>query len=220
MSPVGDHDDAANADTAGRTEHLTRRGLHLAQFTIGYNVLEGIVAVSAGLTAGLVSLVGFGMDSGIESISAIIVAFRLSARLREGEPGEDRERLALRGVAVTFFLLAAYVTIVGIRDLATGEKPDTSTVGIVVLVLSLIVMPWLMWAKTRVGRALGNDRLILADAAETRICVLLSASTLLGLVAFTVTGQAWLDPVAGFVIAIFAVREGLEAWEGELVEED
>ena len=217
MSPSDDHDDAVG--TAG-PERLTKRGLRLAQFTIGYNVLEGVVAVSAGLTAGLVSLVGFGLDSGIESISAIIVALRLSARLRAGEPDEDKERLALRGVAVTFFLLAAYVTIVGVRDLLTGERPETSTGGIVILVLSLIVMPWLAWAKTRVGRALGNDRLILADAAETRICVLLSASTLLGLVAFTLTGHAWLDPVAGFVIAAFAIREGREAWEGELVEED
>ena len=130
------------------------------------------------------------------------------------------KHLALRGVAVTFFLLAAYVTIAGIRDLLTGDKPETSTVGIVILVLSLIVMPWLAWAKTRVGRALGNDRLILADAAEAMICVLLSASTLLGLVAFTLSGHAWLDPVAGFVIAVFAIREGREAWGGELVEED
>ena len=217
MSAVDDHDGRGMAQ---ETERLTRRGLRLAQFTIGYNVLEGVISVSAGLTAGLVSLVGFGLDSGIESISAIIVAVRLGARLRDGEPDEGKERLALRGVAVTFFLLAAYVTVVGIRDLASGEVPDTSTVGIVILVASLVVMPWLAWAKTRVGRALGGDRLILADAAQTRICILLSASTLVGLVAFTLTGQSWLDPVAGFVIAVFAVREGIEAWEGELVEED
>lgn len=216
-----EEDSEAPEPVAGQpVERLTRRGLRLAQFTVVYNVFEGVAAVSAGLAAGLVSLVGFGLDSGIESVSAIIVAWRLSARLRDGEPDEDKERLALRGVAVTFFLLAAYVVIVGIRDLVTGEKPDTSTVGIVILVLSLIVMPWLAWAKVRVGRALNNDRLILTDAAETKVCVLLSASTLFGLVAFTLTGHAWLDPVAGFVIAVFAIREGLEAWEGELVEED
>ena len=216
-----DDDSQTPRSLAGSTvQRLTRRGLRLTQFTVGYNVLEGVVAVSAGLTAGLVSLVGFGLDSGIESVSAIIVALRLSARLRDGEPDEDKERLALRAVAVTFFLLAAYVIIVGVRDLVSGEKPDTSTVGIVILVLSLIVMPWLAWAKVRVGRALDNDRLILADAAETRICVLLSASTLIGLVAFALTGQAWLDPVAGFVIAALAIREGREAWEGELVDND
>lgn len=213
-------DDDVSAARSRDTERLTRRGLRLAQFTVGYNVIEGVVAVGAGLTAGLVSLVGFGLDSGIESASAIIVALRLSARLRDGEPDEDKERLALRAVAITFFLLAAYVIIVGVRDLISGETPDTSTVGIVILVLSLIVMPGLAWAKVRVGRALNNDRLILADAAETRICVLLSASTLIGLVAFTLTGHAWLDPVAGFVIAVFAIREGREAWEGELVEDD
>lgn len=199
---------------------LTRRGLRLAQFTIAYNVLEGVIAVSAGLAAGLVSLVGFGLDSGIESISAVIVALRLSARLRDGSTDEAKERLALRGVALTFFGLAAYVIVIGIRDLLAGERPEVSSVGMVVLLMSLIVMPWLAWAKRRVGLALGGDRLILADAAETRICVLLSASTLMGLIAFALTGQAWLDPVAGFGIAAFAIREGREAWEGELVEDD
>jgi hypothetical protein len=199
---------------------LTRRGLRLAQFTVAYNVVEGVVAISAGVAAGLVSLVGFGLDSGIESVSAVIVALRLSARLREGSTDEVKERRALRGVAITFFALAGYVIVVGVRDLMSGDQPESSPLGIAVLLASLVVMPWLAWAKTRVGRALDDDRLILADAAETRICVLLSASTLLGLLAFAWTGQAWLDPVAGFVIAAFAIREGREAWEGELLEDD
>jgi divalent metal cation (Fe/Co/Zn/Cd) transporter len=101
-----------------------------------------------------------------------------------------------------------------------GEVPDASPVGIAVLVASLVVMPLLAAAKRRVGLALGGDPLILADAAETKVCVLLSASTLAGLVLFQVTGAAWLDPVAGFVIAAFAIREGIEAWHGELVEID
>ena len=201
-------------------ERWTRRGLNLARFTVAYNVLEGVVAISAGVAAGLVSLVGFGLDSGIESISAVIVALRLSARLRAGTTDEAKERRALRGVAITFFVLAGYVIVVGVRDLVGGDQPEISPLGIAVLLVSLVVMPWLAWAKTRVGRALDDDRLILADAAETRICVLLSASTLLGLVAFAWTGQAWIDPVAGFVIAVFAIREGLEAWEGELLEDD
>lgn len=199
---------------------LTRRGLRLAWFTIGYNVVEGVVAVTAGAVAGLVSLVGFGIDSGIESISAVLVAMRLSARLRHGTIDEARERRALRLVAITFFVLAGYVTIAGVRDLLGGEVPDTSIVGIVVLVASLVVMPLLAAAKRRVGIALGGDPLILADAAETQICVWLSVSTLAGLVLFQLTGAAWLDPVAGFVIAAFAVHEGIEAWHGELVETD
>jgi divalent metal cation (Fe/Co/Zn/Cd) transporter len=168
----------------------------------------------------LVSLVGFGIDSGIESISAVLVAMRLLARLRHGSVDQAREHRALRLVAVTFFLLAGYVLVEGIRSLLVGEVPDTSVVGIVVLVASLVVMPLLAAAKHRVGVALGGDPLILADAAETRLCVLLSVSTLAGLVLFQLTGAAWLDPIAGFVIAGFAVHEGFEAWRGELVEID
>jgi divalent metal cation (Fe/Co/Zn/Cd) transporter len=211
---------SAASGVAARQVELTRRGLRLAWFTIGYNVAEGVVAVTAGAMAGLVSLVGFGIDSGIESISAILVAMRLSARLRHGTVDEAKERRALRLVAITFFLLAGYVLVVGIRGLLVGEVPNTSAVGIGVLVASLVVMPVLAVAKRRVGIALGGDPLILADAAETKVCVLLSVSTLAGLVLFQLTGAAWLDPVAGFVIAGFAVHEGIEAWHGELVETD
>jgi len=183
-------------------------------------VAEGVVSIAAGAVAGLVSLVGFGIDSGIESISAVLVAMRLSARLRHGTVDEAKERRALRLVAITFFLLAGYVLVQGIRGLVLGDVPDASPVGVAVLVASLVVMPLLAVAKRRVGVALGGDPLILADAAETKVCVLLSVSTLAGLVLFQLTGAAWLDPVAGFVIAAFAVHEGIEAWHGELVETD
>ena len=202
------------------TERLTRRALRLAQFTVAYNVVEGAVAISAGLVAGLVSLVGFGFDSGIESAVAVLVGLRLAARLRHGEADERKERRTLRAVALTFFLLAAYVVFEGVRSLMDGESPEHSLVGIVLLTASIIVMPVLASAKQRVALQLGGDKLILADAAETKICVLLSISTLLGLGLYTITGATWLDPVAGFVIAVFAVNEGREAWEGELVEED
>jgi divalent metal cation (Fe/Co/Zn/Cd) transporter len=197
---------------------LTRRGLRLAQLTVGYNVVEGAVAISAGLLAGLVSLVGFGVDSGIESAASFLVGLRLAARLRSGQANERRERLTLKAVAATFFILAAYVTIEGVRALAGGEAPERSTVGLVLLALSIVVMPILARAKRRVGKRL-DDPLILADAVETKICVLLSVSTLTGIGLFTLTGAAWLDPVAGFVIAAFALKEGKEAWEGELVED-
>ena len=202
------------------TEALTRRGLRLAQFTVGYNVVEGVVAVTAGLLAGLVSVVGFGIDSGIESIAAVLVALRLSARLRHGVTDERKEKIALRLVAVTFFVLAAYVTYEGIRSLLAGETPESSPASIIVLVLSLTIMPILAAAKKKVGSTTLGDNLILADAAETRICELLSVSTLVGLLIFALTGAAWVDPVAGFVIAAFAIHEGKEAWEGELVEND
>jgi divalent metal cation (Fe/Co/Zn/Cd) transporter len=197
------------------TERLTRRGLRLAQFTVAYNVVEGVVAITAGVLAGLVSVIGFGIDSGIESISAVLVGLRLSARLRHGEADERKERLTLRLVAITFFLLAGYVIVEGIRSLAVGETPESSPVAVGLLIASLVVMPLLAEAKRRVGVALA-DPLILADAAETRICVLLSVSTLTGLVIFALTGAGWVDAVAGFVIAAFAIHEGREAWEGEL----
>jgi divalent metal cation (Fe/Co/Zn/Cd) transporter len=208
-----------NTLTELEVESLTRRGLRLAQFTVAYNVIEGIVAISAGIAAGLVSVIGFGIDSGIESIAAVLVGLRLAARLRHGHADERKERLTLKLVAVTFFLLAAYVVFVGIRSLIGGERPETSVLAIGLLVASIIVMPILAAMKTRVGRRLG-DNLILADAAETRICVLLSISTLLGVGLFMLTGAAWLDPVAAFVIAVFAIHEGREAWEGELVEDE
>lgn len=200
-------------------EGLTRRGLRLAQFTVAYNVVEGVVAITAGVLAGLVSVIGFGVDSAIESIAAVLVGVRLAVRLRHGEADERKERIALKAVAVTFFVLAAYVTVEGARSLIAGETPDSSPLSIGVLIASIIVMPVLAAMKRRVGRRLG-DNLILADAAETRVCVWLSVSTLAGLVLFELTGAAWLDPVAGFVIAAFAVHEGKEAWEGELVEDD
>lgn len=200
-------------------ESLTRRGLGLARLTVAYNVVEGVVAITAGVAAGLVSVVGFGIDSGIESIAGVLVALRLSARLRHGRADEVKERLVLRAVAVTFFVLAAYVTVEGVRALVSAETPDTSPVALVLLAASVVVMPVLAAAKRRVGLALRDD-LILADAAETRICVLLSISTLAGVGLFQLTGAAWLDPVAGFVIAAFAVHEGREAWEGELADDD
>jgi divalent metal cation (Fe/Co/Zn/Cd) transporter len=207
------------AVSAAATERLTRRGLRLAQFTVAYNLLEGAVAITAGLLAGLVSLVGFGIDSGIESAASVLVGIHLAARLRNGDADEAKERRALKAVAVTFFVLAAYVVIEGVRSLVNGEQPDTSVVGLILLTTSVIVMPLLAQAKRRVGQQLGGDQLILADAAETKICVLLSISTLLGLGLYALTGAAWLDPVAGFVIAAFAIHEGHEAWEGQLAED-
>jgi divalent metal cation (Fe/Co/Zn/Cd) transporter len=200
-------------------ERLTRRGLHLARFTVAYNIVEGAVAIAAGLGAGLVSVVGFGVDSGIESVAAVLVGARLAARLRHGEADKRKERLALKAVAVTFFVLAAYVTVEGIRGLVVGEAPTSSPVSIGVLAASIVVMPVLAAMKRRVGLRLG-DNLILADAAETRICLLLSISTLTGVGLYQLTGAAWLDPVAGFVIAAFAVHEGKEAWAGELVDDE
>lgn len=192
------------------------RAVRLEQATITYNVIEGVVAMAAGLSAGLVSLVGFGFDSGIEFAAAAIVLQRLNAEIRGDAVNEAKERRALRFIALTFFALAAYVTFEGVRRLVGGETPDTSTIGIIITGLSLIVMPMLARAKRLVGEQLGSQ-LVIADAAETRLCAWLSLSTFAGLAAFSFFGWTWIDSLAGFVIAGFAIKEGREAWEGELV---
>lgn len=203
--------------TTSTAPALGRRALGLGVFTIGYNLLEGVVAVTAGLIAGAMSLVGFGLDSGIEVISAVIVVARLSSDLRGAEPDERKEKVALRAVALTFFVLAAYLVVVGVHDLSIGAVPETSVLGIVLTGLSIVIMPTLAAAKRRVGLQMGSA-LVVADAAETRLCALLSVTTFASLLAYLFLGWTWLDPVAGFAIAAFAVMEGREAWEGELVE--
>jgi divalent metal cation (Fe/Co/Zn/Cd) transporter len=189
------------------TGPAARRAIRSGWFTIGYNLIEGVVAVTAGLAASAVSLIGFGIDSGIEVAAAAVVLTRLTAEPRGGHADEAKERRALKFIALTFFALAAYVTVEGIRDLITGEKPETSLVGIVLTSASIIIMPWLAHAKRKAGLAM-NSRLVIADAAETKLCAWLSVSTFAGLLAYALLGWTWLDPVAGFVIAGFAIMEG------------
>ncbi|MGC4971648.1 cation diffusion facilitator family transporter [Streptomyces sp. DT199] len=209
----------ATATTPDVTGPAAHRAVRYAKFTIGYNVVEGVIAISAGAVAGAVSLIGFGVDSGIEVAAAVVVLVRLLAEIKGGEPDEAKERRALKFIAITFFALAAYVTVEGIRDLVSGEKPDTSIVGVALTGLSIVIMPWLARAKRKAGLEM-NSRLVVADAAETKLCAWLSVSTFAGLLAFAVFGWTWIDPVAGFVIAAFAIMEGKEAWEGELVCDD
>ncbi|CRK55293.1 putative integral membrane protein [Alloactinosynnema sp. L-07] len=196
-----------------------RKAVLWEKVTIGYNVAEGIIAITAGLIAGSVALVGFGFDSWIEVAAATVVLVRLRAEIRGGEVDEAKERRALRFVAVTFFVLAAYVLFEGVRDLIEGSEPNTSVVGIVLTGVSIVIMPWLASVKRKAGEAM-NSRLVIADAAETKLCAWLSVSTFVGLLAYALVGWTWIDPVAGFVIAAFAIKEGREAWEGELVCDD
>lgn len=209
----------ARTTSVRRLGRPARIAIALLWVTIAYNVVEGVVAITAGIAAGSVSLTGFGFDSAIEVASAIIVLHRLSAEMRHGEVDEARERRALKAVAITFFALALYLVIEGVRDLAVGSTPETSIVGIVLTALSVLIMPTLARYKGVNGERLGSS-LVVADAAETKLCSWLSVSTLISLVLFAIVGWTWLDPVAGFVIAYFAVREGREAWEGDLDEDD
>jgi divalent metal cation (Fe/Co/Zn/Cd) transporter len=182
-------------------------------------VIEAGVAVTAGVIAASLALTSFGFDSVIELISAILVLRRLEAELSDGQPDERAERRVLQVIAVTFYLLAAYVVISSAFDLATRSHPARSPAGIGLTVASLLVMPMLGWRKRRVGTLLGNP-LVLADAAETLLCATLAATTLLGLVLFAAFGWWWADPVAALAVAWFAIREGREAWHGELVCDD
>jgi divalent metal cation (Fe/Co/Zn/Cd) transporter len=194
---------------------LHHRAVRLEQFSIGWMLIEAGVAVTAGIIAGSLALTSFGFDSVIELVSAVLVLSRLRAELRGGPANELAERRVLRIIAVTFFVLAAYVLIGAVIDLATRAHPERSPVGIGLTVGSLLVMPLLGWRKRYVGSALHNP-LVLADAAETMLCATLAATTLLGLVLFAAFGWWQADPVAALAVAWFAIREGREAWHGEL----
>ena len=188
---------------------LSRRAQLLAGASVTYNVIEAVIAISAGLVAGSVALVGFGLDSVVEVSSGLIILWQFRHRLPE-----TREKQALRLLAFSFFALAAYVSFESIRSLITGADPETSPVGIGLAIASLIVMPFLSWAQRRTGKALGSNAVV-ADSTQTLLCTYLSAVLLVGLVLNATLGWGWADPIAGLVIAGVAVREGLEAWRGE-----
>lgn len=186
---------------------LRRRSRFLLGATIAWNSLEAIVAVASGLSAGSIALVGFGFDSVIEVFAACVVLWHLRGL------SETRERLALRLIGLSFFALAAYITIAAVRDLVVGDHPAESLVGIALAVASLVVMPALAIAKRRTGQRLGSATVV-AESAETFLCAYLSAVLLAGLVLNATLGWWWADPVAGLVIAALALREGSEAWNG------
>lgn len=189
-------------------KRLGRRAQLLAGASVTYNIIEAVVAIGAGLVAGSVALVGFGLDSVVEVSSGLIILWQFRHRLPE-----SRERQALRLLAFSFFALAAYVSFESVRALVTGADPEVSRVGIGLAIASLIVMPFLSWAQRRTGKALGSNAVV-ADSTQTLLCTYLSAVLLVGLVLNATLGWTWADPIAGLVIAAVAVREGVEAWQG------
>lgn len=196
-------------------EQKRRTALGLSYFTIAYNVVEAAVSIVAGALAGSAALVGFGLDSTIESLSGAIMVWRFRRRGEFDEDEDDaREQLAQRLVAYTFFILGAYVLYSSMLKLITREAPDASVVGIIVAAISLMVMWPLARAKHRLGHEL-NSRSLQADAVETRACMWLSAALLLGLGLNYLWGLWWADPVAGVVIAGFLFNEGHEVLSGE-----
>lgn len=192
-----------------RTIVLRRRIRIVVAITITWNVIEAVVALAAGGAASSAALIGFGLDSIVEVLSAAAVAWQFAA----SDP-ERREKTALRVIAWSFFGLAAYVSVDAVLSLAGLSEPQHSPVGIVLAALSLVVMPFLSWFERRTGRELGSASAI-ADSKQTLICSYLSGAVLLGLMLNSLLGWAWADSIAALVIAVFAVREGIEAWRGD-----
>jgi len=184
-----------------------RRGRILAYLTIVWNLLEGFIAVGAGILAGSIALVGFGIDSVIEVSSGAIILWRLAS-------GEDRERLALRLVGISFLALAAYVSFDAAKSLWFREAPETSFVGIAIAALSLVVMPFLAHQKRKVAAKL-NSRAMTADSRQTDLCAYLSAILLGGLILNAIFGWWWADPAAALIMVPIIAKEGVEALRGE-----
>jgi len=194
---------------AARKRVLQRRIRLIVSITIAYNVVEAIIALAAGSVASSAALIGFGLDSIVEVLSAAAVAWQFAAP----DP-EKREKTALRVIAFAFFALAAYVVVDAALSLFGPRGAEHSPVGIALAAVSLAVMPFLSWFERRTGTELGSASAI-ADSKQTLICSYLSAALLVGLLLNTLFGWAWADSVAALVIAAFAVREGLEAWRGD-----
>jgi divalent metal cation (Fe/Co/Zn/Cd) transporter len=198
------------APAPDRRAVLNRQIRLFAAATIAYNVVEAVVALWAGGVADSSALIGFGLDSVIEVASALALSWQFSAR----DP-ERREHLTLRIIAVSFFALAAFVSVDAIRSLTGGGEAQHSTPGIVIAALSLVIMPVLSWLQRRAGRELGS-RTAVADSKQTLLCTYLSAVLLVGLVLNSTLGWWWADAAAALVIAVIAVREGISAWQGEV----
>lgn len=189
----------------------------LNRLTLGWNVVEAVVALAAGLAAGSISLIGFGLDSVIEVSASVILVWRL-AQERKGGCMSEHDRRATQLIAVSFGLLAAYVAVQGGRDLLTGSKPAVSPPGMILTALSLVVMPGLARAKRRLAPALGS-RAVVSEANQTALCAALSGVTLAGLGLNALFGWWWADPAAALLIAAVAANEARRTWRAESLED-
>jgi len=201
-----------NVDLVDR-EHSVQQAMVLNRLTIGWNVIEGVVAIAAGVAASSVGLIAFGLDSGIEVSAALVLAWRLQQERRAGCSlgADDRAR---RLVAWSFAALAAYVSVSATVDLVGRHEPEASTLGIMIALLSLVVMPVLARAKRRHAHALGSQAAV-AEAAQTDVCTMLSAALLIGLVANAWLGWWWADPTAGLVIAAVSAWMAVRTFKAE-----
>lgn len=187
---------------------LHKKALFLSYFTVGYNILEGLVSILAGLAAGSIALVGFGLDSFVESLSGGVMIWRFTQHGKISEEEEERiEKKAVKLVGYTFFILGIYVLYESLKKLYFREIPDPSLLGIIIAIISLIVMPVLFYMKYQTGKAI-KSRGLIADSKETLACMFLSAALLIGLGLNYLFGLWQADPVVGLVIVIFLVKEG------------
>lgn len=193
-------------------DKLYKKALGIEYFSIMYNVAEAVISIAFGYVAGSIALIGFGLDSVVESLSSSVLIWHLNQRGKFSEEEEERiERRVMKLVAATFFILGAYVLFESVRKLLVKDIPDTSLPGIIIAAISLIVMPVVTWMKYRVGNQI-NCRALIADSKETLACSFLSLALLVGLGCNYFFNFWQADPLAGFVIVIFLFREGWEGW--------
>lgn len=187
---------------------LHKKALLLSYFTVAYNILEGLISVIAGTFAGSIALVGFGLDSFVESLSGFVMIWRFSRHEGLSEEEEEHiERKAIRIVAYTFFILSVYVLYESLKKIIFQEIPSPSLVGIIIAIASIIIMPFLFYFKYQTGIAMGTASLV-ADSKQTLACVLLSVALLIGLLLNYIYGIWQADPIIGLVIVFFLVKEG------------
>ena len=190
---------------------LVRRAKALAWLGLSWHLVEAVVAFAAGIAAGSIALIGFGADSLVETLAGVVLLWRFAATR---SASEHAERRAQQWIGVSFYVLAAYVAVEAVRSLATVERPDASTVGIVLSVATLLTMPPLARAKIRLAHELRSSA-TRAEGRQNMVCAYLAAALLVGLTANAALGWWWADPLAALVIAAVAVHEGREAWRGQ-----
>jgi cation diffusion facilitator family transporter len=195
--------------------NLHKKALGLSYFTVGYNIIEGIASIAAGFWAGSIALVGFGLDSFIESMSGSIMIWRFRKHEKLSQEEEEKiEKKAVKLVAITFFILGAYVLFESVKKLLRREIPDPSIIGIIIAMISIIVMPILFHLKYKTGKQI-KSRSLMADSKETLACMLLSAALLVGLGLNYLYGLWKADPVVGLIIVVYLLKEGYSTWKEE-----
>ncbi|MBP9090953.1 cation diffusion facilitator family transporter [bacterium] len=211
------HPDQNALDTINERRALIKKGLGLTIFTVAWNVIEGVIAITAGVLANSVALISFGIDSFVESTSAGVLSWRLAHELNnDSTDGAERaEKLAAKIAGSILLLLAAYIVIdAGRRLFGFGGEAEKSWLGIGLTVISVVVMPFVARAKLKVAAAI-NSRALRADAMETLACTWLSVATLAGLGLNMAFGWTWADPVSALLIVPLVIKEGMEGLRGE-----